>query len=464
MLTLCRALHAEVGEGRPRIPDWRPVPDFKRIDADTVVFLLSTSGVAYRNRIPDPFFKATESSKTNNVSFDGEITEMQVFRPRESDLVTGIGCIDQYQICNPILPDNCTPLASAADVSKMAADLNLNPIQNATALVLNHYLQESGIYNTASSQGESALKAHATSYSIQNDVVQVGNETELKWQNEVDYWFAASLASLQINFVQTVGGDESGNQFKHPGDKQKNKQKDNPGKQQRKQARKENFVTLDENSSQEAICASQLIHIMDGYQNFSLIGVILILLLSITLVILSLYIHVIGGKIQQILFGNPLSRVSWTSDGYLQIQRMAYEGAGYEGWKQCATDDVPILRDVEKLGGLDVSDINHPRLLKAGATIEREDHDGNMEGRKDTGPTLSRSSTLTSQSKDLPALPRCPRSDGVFSGTVLDTRNSGQAQINQEERRTRGHTTILTSLSGITSVDYYRPLPPLPSR
>lgn len=455
-------MHSEVGEGRPRRPDWKPIPDFKRSDADTVVFLLSTSGVSYRNSIPDPFFRAINSSNTNNVSFDGEIPKTRVFRPES--LVTGIGCIDQYQICNPNLPKgvkNCTSLASAANVSEMTPSLNLNSLQNATALILNHYLQDSGIYNTVSSQGESALKAHSTSFSIQNDVVQVGNKTELKWQNEVDYWFAASLAGLQIKFVQTVG-DKSGkdnSQGFQQRNNQKNRKDDNSGKQQQALARKENFVRLDQNPSQEAICASQLIHIMDGYQNFSLIGVILIVVLSILLVILSLYIHVVGGKIQEILFGTPLSRVSWTSDGYLQIQRMAYEGAGYEGWQQCATDDVPISRDIEKLGGLDISDINHPRLLKAVDTGEKGGpRDGNFTSQQVPNPKLSRSSTLTSQSKDLPPL---PISDNIFSGTVLDT---SPVQRRQEERRTRGHTTTLTSLSGMTSVDYYRPLPPLPLR
>jgi hypothetical protein len=57
--------------------------------------------------------------------------------------------------------------------------------------------------------------------------------------------------------------------------------------------------------------------------------------------------------------------LSWVSDGYLQLQRLAYEGAGYDEWGGC-DDEVPVAKEVEQvpvLGGLDL-DVEHPRLVQ----------------------------------------------------------------------------------------------------
>ncbi|CAG8958966.1 hypothetical protein HYFRA_00012123 [Hymenoscyphus fraxineus] len=500
-----QAIHAETAS--KQYSDWKPIEGFNKNDSDTVVFIMSSSGIAYRSNITDPFFRANKSSGTDEMSFDGNEGKKPIFRPPHP--ITSIGCIDQYQICNPNMvrgdPNSargaeirgCTPLIAAGDIPFFSAQLELNSLQSSTAVILGHHLQESGIYNTVSSQGQSGLKAHGTSYTIEDTVVQVGNKTELIWQNEMDYWFFSSLASLQMNFVQMVtdksdpqgfqkskkGRQGSGHDNRH--DNRHGKGHDNGhgkghdkvhGKGQDNEndngyeyttdqlSRKAGFIRLNTSSAEDTICASQMVRIMDGYQNFSLIGIILIVFFSILLNIIAVYIHVIGGKIQQIVFGNPLARVSWTSDGYLQLQRMAYEGAGYEGWHQCATDDVPLLRDVEKLGGLDISDINHPRLLRATDLLDKAKSPSLEDHQNHQVPPLRDFSTLPPYTKELPLLPML----GVnLSNTVLDTRethSAGQQREIEQDARVNDSTTIFTTFSGATCVQNDRPLPPLPLR
>jgi hypothetical protein len=68
--------------------------------------------------------------------------------------------------------------------------------------------------------------------------------------------------------------------------------------------------------------------------------------------------------------------LSWISDGYLQLQRLAHEGAGCNDWKGGA-DEVPVSKDIEQqvpeLASLDVSDVEHPCLVKYTITAESSD-------------------------------------------------------------------------------------------
>ena len=63
---------------------------------------------------------------------------------------------------------------------------------------------------------------------------------------------------------------------------------------------------------------------VSGYQNFSTLGVLIILVVGVSLVGLGLGIDTAVGWLQQRV-GKHFERLTWISDGYLQLQRMAYE-------------------------------------------------------------------------------------------------------------------------------------------
>jgi hypothetical protein len=75
-----------------------------------------------------------------------------------------------------------------------------------------------------------------------------------------------------------------------------------------------------------AVCNRQMIRNVNGYQNFITLGISIILIIRTTLVILSCCVDILVRIVQKRLNWQH-SRLSWTSDGYLQLQRLAYVGA-----------------------------------------------------------------------------------------------------------------------------------------
>jgi hypothetical protein len=304
----------------------------------------------------DPFYLANKS-EPDKIPVGGGQPHRKYWGSYKA--ITGIGCTDQYQVCNkeevnPMDPADakfCTPLGPVASIVDEGHKLGLNAYQNATLRIIAHHLHESGIYNSASSMGSAALRAGRTSYMIQESFVQTAQLEPLWWHNEVQWWFNASLASLQLNLVKMVGEKPMG----------------------RSEDTQKALLNLTD-SYEKDICRRQLIRNMDGYQNFSVVGVAMVILFSLQLIVLGLHIHVVGGVIQYMLSRNEYARASWSSDGYLQLQRQAYEGAGYEGWDNCGEeDDVPVTRELTRIGGLDMSEPDHPRLAKAPDTLDSND-------------------------------------------------------------------------------------------
>ena len=56
-------------------------------------------------------------------------------------------------------------------------------------------------------------------------------------------------------------------------------------------------------------------------------------------------------------------RLAWKSNGLLQLQRLAHEEAGFGTWERCAKD-VPVTAKGEVLTTLDVTDPEHPVLVR----------------------------------------------------------------------------------------------------
>ena len=195
------------------------------------------------------------------------------------------------------------------------------------------------MFYSVSGRGSSALKAQNTVFTL----TQVGQLPDNQWQIELDGWFATSLASLQLYLYEKAVG---------PSDVL-----DNGG-----------IVQRPKDAYGETLCKRQMIRNVSGYQNFSTLGVAIILILGCFLVVLGWIIDIIVGWIQKLLFKRNFARLSWVSDGYLQLQRLAYEGAGYDLWENCS-GDIPVAGngrgELKQLDGLDIWDAEHPQLLKS---------------------------------------------------------------------------------------------------
>ena len=310
----------------------------------------SSLQIPLNTHTPDPMFGATLFQNLSTPGYE--------FTWYNSDfLVTSIGCTDQYQICNPVKPGPdgepiwCTSLTGIGPVTNETDEIGLNGYQSATASAILVAMEgASSISNAVDGRGLAALKAQST---VLNKIQQAALPNN-QWQIEVDGWFVISLAGLQQALVERALGPtdvlDSGGAIDYPTD-----------------------------IYGKAICKRQMVSNVSSYQNFSILGVAIILVVGGTLVFLGLVLDKAVGLVQKVILRKHYGRLTWVSDGYLQLQRLAYEGAGYGNWGRCA-DEVPRSRDLgrraQMLGPLDIADINHPRLVVptfASASLMDED-------------------------------------------------------------------------------------------
>ena len=305
------------------------------------MFFLASNSITSRYANSDPLFSATrELDLPEGTYYDAD------------DFLTVMGCIDQYQICNPAMPgtDGCTPLGTIDALLDAADNIGLNNYQLSTQDTINIAMRESNMFNSVFGRGASALKAQSTVFERFQDAQLPNNQ----WQIEASGWFAVSLASLQQALVEIATGPvdivSSGG-----------------------------YVESFSNPYDQEICNRQMIRNVNGYQNFSTLGVGFVLIVGAILIILGWVIETVGGFVQKSLLKKDYARLAWISDGYLQLQRLAYEGAGYVNWEGCV-NYVPVsgLLDTkgQQLGGLDITDVKHPELEKVNPCPKSPPGDG----------------------------------------------------------------------------------------
>jgi len=321
------------------------------------MFIFAANGVINVDTNSDPIFSA---HYLYNASVDVFGKERVVYLADKA--LTALGCIDQYQICNPNMPGLngepmlCGPLVGMYSLTGdlfflEEEEVGLNPYQVATLETLVWAFFESSMWNSVSGRGPTALQAQNTIVTTNFDYQQEARLPDNQWQIELSSWFNVSLASLQQYLVQKASGPtdvlaEGG------------------------------YVQKPTTKYGGAICQRQMIRNVAGFQNFSTLGVVIILVFGSGFVLLGLVIDIVAGLIQKHFLKRDYQRLSWVSDGYLQLQRLAYEGAGYDAWDGCA-DEVPVSKDVEQqvpgLRGLDViTNPEHPRLLPYEKTATSE--------------------------------------------------------------------------------------------
>ncbi|TVY39346.1 hypothetical protein LSUB1_G002876, partial [Lachnellula subtilissima] len=316
--------------------NWTPISDFNRTDADSTMFFLSTNGVDNMDPVTDPLFAATRAvNKTLN---SGAVATRYI----STAYTSAMGCIEQFQICNPSKsPPLCTPLVKWGDLGDYVEKIGLNDLQYSTATTMFVASLQSKLWAAVNGRDGSSLKAQSTVLSL----TQVAALPPNQWQLELDGWFATSLAVLQQQIVEIATGPTNFN----------------------------NYSVIDAPSDKydREICTRQMVRNVGGYQNFSTLGVSLIIGLGSLLVIVGASIDSIWASIQTHVLKKRYTsygRLAWESDGYLQLQRMAQESAGHDNWVNC-DGHIPVLGNLEsdsqRVSVLNVSDRQHPRLSRA---------------------------------------------------------------------------------------------------
>ncbi|KAF8855323.1 hypothetical protein BDZ45DRAFT_506545 [Acephala macrosclerotiorum] len=275
-----QAINALAGQNS----SWKPVQAFNRTDADVSMFFFAPNAINYVYSNSDPMFSA--NIEQNITQTDGT----PLFYYVADQWITVTGCVDQYQVCNPSKPglEGCTPLGPLESLIYEYLQIGLNMYQFETAGTIFLAMRESSMFYSVNGRGNSALKAQSTVFSN----AQVAKLPSNQWQIEMRGWFAVSLASLQQALMERATGPA--NIIEYGG----------------------SIIVPQENDPySKAVCQRQMIRNVAGYQNFSTLGVVIILVIGMALVVLGLAIDDVVGWIQG-WFHRHHARLSWIEDGY----------------------------------------------------------------------------------------------------------------------------------------------------
>jgi hypothetical protein len=159
-----------------------------RTDADISVLFFTQNSVAYNSSVYDPLFIANSS-----YGFTVGGGTYVLYVPNYN--VNTMGCIEQHRLCNPTVPNLCTPYTAYLNFESttgLLTSLSFNPTQLATAQRMVSGLETTLTFNSVWNRGAAALLASQTvSGLLQTDILPVD-----QWRIEVENWFAVSLAKL----------------------------------------------------------------------------------------------------------------------------------------------------------------------------------------------------------------------------------------------------------------------------
>lgn len=178
---------------------------------------LTSNGIEYYDIIRDPWYRASIPGDTIYTQFTpDEGGEQMVYQPEEA--ASPMGCVKQYQFCNPSLSSNkCGPLASWGDAQTEAAPLfgiTREDWENGTMPTTSNAMGSRFLWLLTALTYGSVETGNIITHLGQNALTSIkdlsnglmGPLPTDQWQIDVRYWWATHLASLQAAVVNTAYG------------------------------------------------------------------------------------------------------------------------------------------------------------------------------------------------------------------------------------------------------------------
>ncbi|KAB2570276.1 hypothetical protein BFW01_g7609 [Lasiodiplodia theobromae] len=120
------------------------------------------------------------------------------------------------------------------------------------------------------------------------------------------------------------------------------------------------WVVPPQNKTEQRFCRSQKI-LSTAYTNFNTFGLCLTFIVGTIIVVLSYTIEPLASWIQKRRRLDTYSRLEWSINETLQLQRLAHEELGVGVWHNGA-EAIPFTENGERLATVDLTDPDHPRL------------------------------------------------------------------------------------------------------
>ena len=305
-----------------------------REDADVVLAFLSANSIPFTAPVDDLWYSAHTNPYTVWLNGSGQghtsgsnATGTVFFRDRA---VSVLACTEQYQICAPGSTPECTPLTGKILLEDRIKNLTMNDAQSATVWVLLRTFQNT-LYELLDLLGSSVLLAKNSKLASNQGFLPSD-----QWILEVESWNQIVLANSQRLALEYATGPSDPVILP--------------------------LLVPPNGSYEEQLCHNQRARSRQA-QNFSVLAISLILGLGLLITCVDLGLYRLISYIRHEKDPNDYHRLVWKSDGLLQLQRMAYEEAGFGTWERC-TRATPVTAQSQALTPLDVNNPEHPRLRK----------------------------------------------------------------------------------------------------
>ena len=375
---------------------WTPIDELMRHDGDVTVMFLAANSLLYLDEVLDPWFQATASENTILQNGVGDTYY-------SSDYYTSpLGCVDQFQFCNPITTD-CTNLTSYYHAVYESWNLNMTPTQLVTIARMSLDLGFETMDGAVGGRGPNALRAQESISGIYS-----GPLPRNQWVVEVESWFQTGLAKLQQYTVQYAAGVPNAG----------------PG-----------FVVQRPNDTvTHNLCRNQKVS-ATGHDatSFSTLGIGIIIAVGGLLVLVNLSLDTIVGYLQSHGGRRTYQRDQWLYDDKLQLQRLAYEAVGLGTWTEGSGGKVPTTIHGETFKAF-TSDDDAKRSPSYFAD-HRSSHSVGKEG-----------TAYTSEDVELQHEHRKNQSDGPDDEYGLVSQHGGYERLEVGDARPRPRSEILSGL------------------
>ncbi|KAJ3567655.1 hypothetical protein NPX13_g6693 [Xylaria arbuscula] len=335
----------------------------QRNDADTSIIFLSGNGVISSVPLDDPWYRFNAVSDI--IIYQVESKKQSVsYQPSEA--ASPLGCAHQAQICkgNVANNDSCGPVASYSDAWAAAAPIfgvHAEAIDNFETDQLNQLIDTYAtdedasrfiwllrmITNSQTDVADILTKIGSQSLASSNGLLTglQGPLPNNQWMLDVTYWWNITLAVLQATVVDAAYGSTTPERVR--------------------------LQINATNPGQKSICQNQKIRSTE-YISISVFGLYFIYITGFLTIVASLVIDPLFTCAQKRWKYREYENLEWISNETLQLQRLAYDESGQGVWSKC-TDTIPVTASGQKLGSLNLEDLEHPRLSHTKSPHTRED-------------------------------------------------------------------------------------------
>ncbi|KAK7926623.1 hypothetical protein PG985_003621 [Apiospora marii] len=328
-----------------------PDPEVVVRDGDVSLFFLSGNGVGFDTPSEDDWYRVNVVGGTRNIIGEPEekAESKAFFRPREA--ASPLGCVEQYQWCRDPASNQCGNLSGLLDALYSAAhwfdltseDLDADrPIlpsnlgslfQWAYLVLFNHGAMLTHLIETLGPTSIVSQTQQSFIYRIQDN----------QWQLDVTQWWHTRLASFQALFVNTAQG--STNSPYRP------------------------YTFAPTNEREWDLCHNQKIR-STRHASFSVFGLAFTYALGSLIIVLSFVVTPLLGLLQRRGRYSRYAYLEWESETAIQLHRLAQDQLGHGRWSRC-NEHVPVTQPGDLLAPLDITDLTHPVLACANASLEK---------------------------------------------------------------------------------------------